>query len=851
MRLDKLTMKGVLAFQREISIDFKELPPGLIALVGPNGSGKTTIMESPAATLFRQYPSRDKPIVDYATGTDAFLETTFELEGRGLFRARLNLDQPHRKTEATIARIESDGRAVLLNDGLLTTYDAAVAELLPPLPDLLASVMSVQTKVGSFSTLDRKGRRVLFGSLLGLDHIEALAERARLAVTRVTATIDKESAARDALARITSVEEESAFGQRAQQLQTESGAVESRRTEVRRLITEAETALSSLQEAAATHAAAREAHDRHEAARLANTAARDEQLGLIDRAQRTLASETTRLAKALATWLDRNQAEQLDDSAHAAELARAATARDATVAEATKRIEANQGLLARAAEIRGAAAAVETADASLAATGAAAAALRADLTTLEQRDRVLRDALVVIAQRQAELDRAERDAAKLKEAPFGERCAPCGFMTDAVTATSKIAGLREAVQSKATAEQELATVQALATDVRTALAGLAEEAVRLTDDRKAKKGRADELPHLTAAEEKIATRKQQIADAHARHAQDVAAADARRKERVVRLERDAEHRKAEHQGELVVLEERATKEIAEARAKAEALAEVITRALFERDAAADVVAATKDAARDQVAASIRLATYREEWNVTTGTLATVTSQIEAHARRVEEYRARRQELDATERRIDALRTELVEWNALAKTFGRDGLQTLEIDNAGPAVSSFTNDLLQHCFGGRFSVDLITQAPKLSKGKDGSTHKEVFELIVYDNQRGGAAMDLTDLSGGQRVIVEEALKSAIALLVNTRNQHPIRTAWRDETTGALYPEVLPDYVAMLRRVQEVGGFWQILFVTHNADCARLADAQIHVEAGDRQILLPPFADAPVARELVEA
>jgi exonuclease SbcC len=189
-------------------------------------------------------------------------------------------------------------------------------------------------------------------------------------------------------------------------------------------------------------------------------------------------------------------------------------------------------------------------------------------------------------------------------------------------------------------------------------------------------------------------------------------------------------------------------------------------------------------------------------------------------------------------RIETLTDEQVEWNLLTKALGRDGLQTLEIDAAGPTVSHYTNELLSVCFGSRFSVDLVTQEAKA----DGKGFKESFHIKAYDNERGGAARDLGDLSGGEKVIVGEALANAIALYNNTRNGLQIQTLFRDETTGALDPETAPLYVAMLRKVQQVGDVRQICYITHSPVAAALADAQIQFAGGTATIACPPFREA---------
>lgn len=150
------------------------------------------------------------------------------------------------------------------------------------------------------------------------------------------------------------------------------------------------------------------------------------------------------------------------------------------------------------------------------------------------------------------------------------------------------------------------------------------------------------------------------------------------------------------------------------------------------------------AARAAAALQRALAADRRRWDDLTMTLATLQAEQQDVIRQRLAYEARRMERDGLTARIETLTDEQVEWNLLTKALGRDGLQTLEIDAAGPTVSHYTNELLSVCFGSRFSVDLVTQEAKA----DGKGFKESFQIKVYDNERGGAARDLGDLSGGE-------------------------------------------------------------------------------------------------------
>lgn len=124
----------------------------------------------------------------------------------------------------------------------------------------------------------------------------------------------------------------------------------------------------------------------------------------------------------------------------------------------------------------------------------------------------------------------------------------------------------------------------------------------------------------------------------------------------------------------------------------------------------------------------------------------------------------------------------------------------------------------------------------------AVEKEVEGRQQLDNENGGAVRDIRDLSGGEQVIVAEALMNSVALYVNERSQTPMRTIFRDETTGALNKENTQRYIQMLRKVLELGRIHQILFISHDPDAFNLADAQIRIEGGKATPIMPPYREA---------
>jgi exonuclease SbcC len=215
--------------------------------------------------------------------------------------------------------------------------------------------------------------------------------------------------------------------------------------------------------------------------------------------------------------------------------------------------------------------------------------------------------------------------------------------------------------------------------------------------------------------------------------------------------------------------------------------------------------------------------------------ARLTAEAAAARARVDDFQRRRVELEAVQAALVALDRELVEWSFLAAATSRDGLPTLEIDAAGPLVSERANDLLATCYGSqRFTIEIVTQDARAKGGL-----KEVFEMKVWDATDSRHARDIGDLSGGEKILVDEAVKCALALHVNDHSRIAIRTCFRDETTSALYPDTALRYMTMLRRVHERGGFDHVFFVTHNPAVAAEADAQILVQGGRLTVTLPPY------------
>jgi len=447
----------------------------------------------------------------------------------------------------------------------------------------------------------------------------------------------------------------------------------------------------------------------------------------------------------------------------------------------------------------------------------------------------------------AELTRAQRDAELIDRVPFGATCADasCQFVTSAVVARDRIVDLQRQLASRPDLEaQRVTTGEQIAAQRRAVQQQ--DAALRALDEARAADQKvAAKIDTVAAAEARIAELTQQRDGLDPAYTTRVQASHAAHERRAGELAGQV----ADLSGQLQALDVTEGDGVARIHKRHADRADELQAALAGVDQtrdrlAADLLAAERDLA-DTTEGNHQAITIQQDLTVlrrrrddAVATVARAQAEATALRARAEDLARKADEHARLVEKITTLDRELIEWQQLEKAFGRDGLIPLEIDAAGPTVSSHANALLAVAYGTRFTVDLVTQQAKA----DGKGMREDFTIKIYDNERGGDPRDITDLSGGEKVIVAEALMNAIAIYVNQRSPMPVRTCWRDETTAALYPEVIPNYIAMLRKVQELGGFHHIFYVTHSDVAAQLADVQIQVGGGAARVVFHPFAEA---------
>jgi exonuclease SbcC len=161
---------GLKPYGDEIFIDFDKFDRGPIAIVGANGSGKTTILES-----LQPWPamiSRNGSLSKNYYLRDSLRELKFEYGGR-IYTSKIVMDGEKNRIETYLY---ADDKPV--NDGKSPSYRARVAELFGDPSIFFKSVFNSQNGA-KISALTAGNSKEFFIGLLGLGRYQVWEERAK------------------------------------------------------------------------------------------------------------------------------------------------------------------------------------------------------------------------------------------------------------------------------------------------------------------------------------------------------------------------------------------------------------------------------------------------------------------------------------------------------------------------------------------------------------------------------------------------------------------------------------------------------------------------------------------------
>ena len=153
--------------------------------------------------------------------------------------------------------------------------------------------------------------------------------------------------------------------------------------------------------------------------------------------------------------------------------------------------------------------------------------------------------------------------------------------------------------------------------------------------------------------------------------------------------------------------------------------------------------------------------------------------------------------------LRVLQEEIDDYQLLATTLGKDGIQALLIEEALPEIEQEANELLGQLTNNQSHI-MIESLRDLQKGGT----KETLDIKISDAQ-GIRPYEL--FSGGEAFRIDFALRIAISILLARRAGTSLQTLIIDEGFGSQDEEGLSYIMDALHKIQS--SFCKIIIVSH--------------------------------------
>ena len=214
----------------------------------------------------------------------------------------------------------------------------------------------------------------------------------------------------------------------------------------------------------------------------------------------------------------------------------------------------------------------------------------------------------------------------------------------------------------------------------------------------------------------------------------------------------------------------------------------------------------------------------EKYTAIKADIAATNATIEAGKKTLAEIAGQEAELAKAQKVVADANAESTEWELVAKAFGRDGIQALELDALAPGISETANRLLESAYGERFSISIETTRI----GGSGKKTKQIedFKIMVTDD---GETTTLENKSGGEAVWIKRAIYDAFAVIRRRNTGFAFLTCFQDETDGALDASAKTAYCRMLEASHEAAKLRHTIIITHSNEVKAMVEQKIAMES----------------------
>jgi len=188
-------------------------------------------------------------------------------------------------------------------------------------------------------------------------------------------------------------------------------------------------------------------------------------------------------------------------------------------------------------------------------------------------------------------------------------------------------------------------------------------------------------------------------------------------------------------------------------------------------------------------------------------VANVKSEIKSNIKQCDELIKRINKSKDREKKINLLLNDYEEWKLLEKAC--NDIPILELESSSKVLTDHINNLLVGLFDYDLTVKIATQMDR----HDGKSKKEVFKILVFND---GEETLPQYLSGGQKQIVDMAIRMGIELTINDTTDRQYKTSFLDEADSDLDTERAVKYFQMLEKVHNKNKKHFTFLISHRTE-----------------------------------
>jgi DNA repair exonuclease SbcCD ATPase subunit len=148
------------------------------------------------------------------------------------------------------------------------------------------------------------------------------------------------------------------------------------------------------------------------------------------------------------------------------------------------------------------------------------------------------------------------------------------------------------------------------------------------------------------------------------------------------------------------------------------------------------------------------------------------------------------------------------------------IPTYELESLALLTTDYTNKLLS-LYSENFSIKIITSLEKANS--DG--YKDVFKVSTFNN---GDETLASNLSGGQKEIIDSALRMGIVLTLSDTQSKRFQTSFWDESDKSIDTASALKYIDMLEMSRVLGNKHFVIVISHRDEVQAATEQRIMVK-----------------------